>query len=693
MAYWPVYVINRSFLLSLPYCTCNMDDLLALFDEIPPGEAAETVVNPSSETTQDHEGPSNTVETQNYQPEQNKKHKKHSPLDEERRLASISSNVDARVGFRITHRTISSMDLLDMLSNSPFHTAASLAAMNLKQLNTLLVDPARVIDKATVAGRTSLITAGIVLSNTGTRIASSGSAFTILTVGTLRAGACISVMLFGTVYGKFCRKLVPGKVISITCPRLVPPKDGYSGETTVTFSLNEDRQILILGTATDFGICKGTVRGKNDRGVWVENAKKCRNFVDASICQYCKAHVGQANKKATAAQSRMQSLRDQGRIRAVETSESFRNGRVISMPKNATSSFARNAASGSLAHQVRQISPGTLLSRTSIAPIHGKPANNRLLNPPQTQILQNGKGVPRNFNAKASLVPPKVSMRNPYACQADANGSKLKPVVTPAMTRHAQTQKVKQPVQLRSLIASGKRSCNEPSKMSLCKKKARTVNTDVAGFDGSVAVPRPKGRMASSNTSQCPQLLLQPQRQGKSADEIREQQRAMAEKLRSQPKENNIPGYAKGRATDNKEFIPLVADGWCVPLNDAERERLRHVKSVFSTEADAEMFVTSRRVITELEKAEERKTKSKNKKTASQENKSIHTTWQCHTCQQTTPYRPVRCYTSHHDVRVVRDLRENTSREKKRTELSNRKTADGGLKLGSGLEWSWSRFS
>ena len=122
-----------------------MDDLLALFDEVPPEQApTQRASNPAIPTP--HDDASSSKRKNEYEDpstEQVKQKAKDIQSQAQKRLASVSSNVDAKVGFRITSRKVSSMDLLDMLSSHPYHSPASLAAMSLQQLNTLLCDPAR----------------------------------------------------------------------------------------------------------------------------------------------------------------------------------------------------------------------------------------------------------------------------------------------------------------------------------------------------------------------------------------------------------------------------------------------------------------------------------------------------------------------------------------------------------------------
>ena len=666
----------------------NMDELLALFAENPPEEAAGKSPPCLQRTTE------GAVDGSSLRSDDQK-----APEDEEStRRASLSSNVDQRVGFRITKRLVSSSDLLDMLSSHPFHTAASLAAMSLKQLNTLLVDPACVLDKATVAGKTNLMTSGIVFSNTGTRIASSGSGFTIVTIGSLRTGPSVSVMLFGSVYGKFCKKLVPGTAIAVLYPRIVPPKGDYSGDTSITLSLNDERQLVLLGTSQDFGFCKAKIRGKDERGMWVAEARRCRNYVDTSVCEYCRSHRSQASekKKAIATHSTFQDLRRQDQF-GMQT-EYARKGRIITMPSqnlgqvSRLSSVAHSRGLFSASAPKASLSTGRgasipISQPRSMLSIRGNLQSSEILNR-GTRTISPKRGTPAARPKLESQEQPKNSLKNPYATEMKLN--KSMPVVTPASHRDQNTKCV-QTAGFESMITSRKRKKSAP--LGPKPKIWHRINTDTVGFDGSVPVPKPKGMMASSSSHHAGiNTSLHPNLHEKDPSTIIDRQREIAATLHSG--ESNARSRIKERIKKPRTHLHSLATtmtGWCAPIDDRERQRLRDVKSCFAGEADAELFAATRTRITELEKAEESKIRGKDGKV--DENKQIRKKWQCSTCQQLYAYYPKKCHNGGHELTQVRELREETSQDQKRSELSNRATEEGGLKLGSGIEWSWSRFS
>jgi hypothetical protein len=181
--------------------------------------------------------------------------------------------VDDRVGIRMIRRKISGAEIMDLISDNPYHSTASLSAMSLAALNQLLVNPAAVVDKASkVCGTTNLVTVGIVFSNSGTRLTASGNAFCVLTIGTLATGPAIAALLFGSVYSQFCRTCSPGQVVALVRPRLLPPRKGSS----VSFTFNDERHFLLVADAQDFGLCKA--KGH------------CRSYVDLRLGEFCIKH-------------------------------------------------------------------------------------------------------------------------------------------------------------------------------------------------------------------------------------------------------------------------------------------------------------------------------------------------------------------------------------------------------------------
>jgi hypothetical protein len=236
----------------------------------------------------------------------------------------------------------------------------------------------------------------------------------------------------------------------------------------------------------------------------------------------------------------------------------------------------------------------------------------------------------------------------------------------------------------------------------------------MSGFNGTVSVPKASGLFAGGPAVQSSAYARADARfQPKQRDEakkqmIAQQQKEVAAKLREQTQRSEGSSNAKGitksgggraqpkAAADSRQAQrdSLFGSG---PMNDADKERITNKKSRFSNEADAEEYAKSRRIVSELENEESKKEfkASKSNKLQGKGNGtgtagSIKTEYFCQTCKQRLQL--LGCYNAGH-LKVDRTIHAAKSIGEKRLTLSAKHADDGGLKLGSGLEWSRNRFS
>ena len=125
---------------------------------------------------------------------------------------------------------------------------------------------------------------------------------------------------------------------------------------------------------------------------------------------------------------------------------------------------------------------------------------------------------------------------------------------------------------------------------------------------------------------------------------------------------------------------------------------IMNAKSRFSSVTDAQEYARARAQVQELEAQEARKEGYNDKKKKNKSNDvAIRTTgWACRTCKKTTPFKPVACIKARHDVRQKREIKgqETLSKRKDRLDRHGKDEKEGGLALGSGVEWTrleWSR--
>lgn len=682
-----------------------MDDLLALLDE--PDEIMED----------------NTFSSQPERPNpQRRRDDKQDASPSQTQLLALT--VDDRIGIRMLNRKMSGLELMNLITDHPYHSPAQLSAYSLANLNKLLTDPAAVLDAATVCGKTELVTAGLVFSNSGTRLASSGNAYCVLTIGNLTTGPTVSVLLFGSSYGKHCRSCHPGKVVALINPRLIPSKAGRNDSTAVTFAVNEEDQLIVVADARDYGCCKAMTRAKNENGQWVDNGKQCKNFVDNRVSDYCQVHRKQVRPKHAQARGET-TLLHQLRLQATAfpTAQGGKM-RVLAGKQN------MNIPAGTLGRDLM----AQATSRASNHIMHSKLARTVFLNPHGQTITVKDRGfagapqqqfADRNLMNNA-LLNPQV---NNTQIQSQAATNLLRPSngnrqplgkanVNPYANRSKNTQVACVTKTKVTPFPSAPPPKNQVVTCDILQKpkrrneinKCRAINTDTHGFNGSVQVPapskifatqqKPAGFCSNKATARvvkhersAAELLLQ---QHLVAAQLREQKMLTESVLRTDSR-GGVPTTAKKQKRDEVSNISSLRDELFGSINDIDRDQVVTAQSRFAHEADAEEYARSRRVVSELEQEESKNdTKELRNIAASQSQGStlIEKEWRCLTCKKSFQQKPFACIRLNHRLRVERNIRAEHSIAEKRLALIEKKAEDGGLVLGGGLEWSrWNRFN
>ena len=270
----------------------------------------------------------------------------------------------------------------------------------------------------------------------------------------------------------------------------------------------------------------------------------------------------------------------------------------------------------------------------------------------------------------------------------------------------------------------------QPAKKGRVEKRRRTiVNTDTVGFNGAVRVPGPSKIFSRTAPLAASSLSSSSARwkHEKSVADVLAKQQLVAARLRErkeaaektilakttagattgtkttkQQQKRDGSGRKENAANNNNSNDAtslLLFEG----LGEIDHEQVMKAQSRFAHEADAEEYARSRRVVSELEVEEAKKQKitkatddatSKKEKQGSQK-AIIEKEWRCLTCKRTFPKEPVACVRCRHKVKVLRSIRATKTKSDERQELTDKRAEDGGLKLGSGLDWSrnYSRFS
>jgi minichromosome maintenance protein 10 len=712
----------------------SMDDLLALFDahdendHVEPQNKNNASCDDSTLTPYEIHGkqstsrtslPENRMVTKNTLVQQLQQQQQQ---QQQKRTSDIS--VDDRFGIRMINRTISSSDLMHRMIEYPYHSTSQLCAYSLSSLNTLLLEPTTIVDVATVNGTVNVWTMGIVFTNTGSRIGPSGKAFCMITIGNLTTGPTITVLLFGTSYTTYCRSVQPGKVIALIHPRLMSPKAGNDRTTSVmTFSVSDKEQLLLIADAQDYGRCKAMISSKTESGQWIPNSKSCQNYIDTRICQYCIQHrkqqpIPQANELFTGIvtpSGKISSLQ-QLRVQAASfptTMIANRKNVLLSDPKNG--STLRNNRTTALCPPSNKITAKnvppslstTMLERHSHQ-LHNQnrytlhQSRNPMLSEKQTSDIV-AKNLPASLTTKLPVPTHKTSV-NPYGKQKAFTRPLQKQVETIQMTRNALAT-------IDILQHDKKRPMNHvvpaSTKENVGIGKRRLINTDAAGFNGSVPIPKPTNiflRKTSqpSNTTLFNQPSLNRMKQGnmqQRANTVIAQQQLLASQLqhcknivsfndqsRCLRKSSNIlQGSTMKTVTDT-----LRDNLFGNEFDTKERESIIDAKSKFTSEIEAEEYARSRRIVCELE-VEEHKSNNKNAKQSSQDGTTtpaIQKEWYCSVCQKSFTKEPVRCIRLQHRIKTERKLRSSKSKGEERLDISEAKVENGGLTLGTGLDWS-----
>jgi rubrerythrin len=701
-----------------------MDDLLALLEE----EAAEDGSFNAPEAVSRDTARENRTERGERSPRRNPTHPSKSSLQRERPKAAAphapsvdktASCVDTKVGIRMTNRKVSGAELLDQIVTFPFHSPAAISAMSLSSLNQILFDPATIVDAANVCGRTNLITVGIVFNNSGTRTTqSNGRAYCLVTMGNLRSGPAISVMLFGSAYTDFSQTCQRGKVVALTCPRLVPIKPGANNQTTtVMFTVNDGKQFQIIADARDFGICQHSGLSRSNNNTFEQ--RRCNNYIDVTQGAYCITHRKQALQTSNGPGSAVSgTTKKMEEVFAEHRMFQPSQGKTMTLPtklnqQSMTRLFGKPPADPQLLarqnreHQTtyRDSSTNNSLQNNKLlnlgasrvtlqgpiqryTQIDGALVNNSLLNPRGHQTQANSSALyggidqqPTSISAQSFILQNTRS--NPYKNDVAFSS---KTVMTKANVATPNNGKSIVVQDLLGIAKYSKRtkSCLDNKKMKETKRK---VNLQGLGFDGGVLVP--KRNRSSMNAVTIAPVRSTPQPKQALPHTILNKQRQLAERILNGENTNNRSAsktvascHRHQQASTSKSSALETLFG----VDDIDLEYVRSTKSKFEREAKAEDYAQSRNNVLQLEKQEEFKTKKEKQKVGSG---AIEKEWICKTCNKTFTSNPRMCLTRGHQVQVHRKLQKQTSTDGTRLALSSKSADDGGLVLGGGLEWSW----
>ena len=628
-----------------------------------------------------------------------------------------NTSYDPLTGLRIVDRCTSRSALADAILPLTYKSCSSLAALSRAEWSSNLVDGGN----GGTSGKTTLATCGILSNSVSSRVSTkTNRAFAMLSLGDMPSTssnnslfASVSVFLFGdalSVLRSHKKYMNPGFAVAILAPNLMPPRnDDKNGSTSITLSINDPKQILPIGRVADCDRCKGTIRIRvaSDYGGTRWEDTRCGTLVDLrSGGGYCQTHRRQGlsssgnrgnNKHNTNSttfmqRQRMQSIQSKGvtpQVRVGKNAPRQTSSHVGTGGGRMSSSLSEALSQSGLfepAPSITSVSKPHLLKR---APLHMKKL------PGSTSIAQ--------CNATGA-VKGKLDKRKQTSISTDILGEAL-------------SRKKPRPAS----ASSAKRKQQAPCKV---------FNTE--GYDGAVQVPKPSALLFQrSATCLATQVTPSPAvTNGSSLESVLEKQKYLAGLLKEKGLKEKGGGAMAGKkrsAALNSESISSSkqkilnvngitiktqtslgrsiqpshqskSDAFAMAFGDAsfDRDTILSAKSRFSSAANAEQYARARSVVTQLEaredgKNQQSKTSKQNGGKAKATASIVTTGWACRTCKKKTPYKPISCIHAKHDVRQVRELKEGAKplgTRKERLQRHEKDAEEGGLTLGSGLEWS-----
>ena len=169
-------------------------------------------------------------------------------------------------GMRVKDRTIG---LLDMRMHMKRRTM-----VKIKNINT--------ISRTTLEDTTrDWVTIGAVYDKSMTRTSKNGKKFQIWSIGDLQ-GSSLSMFLFGDAFHE--HNTIPRASIVIFLNAKVLPSKGKS---SIALSVTTTEQIIVLGTAGNFGVCRSLTR----------DGRRCKCVINTNNSKYCDYHINAQYKK------------------------------------------------------------------------------------------------------------------------------------------------------------------------------------------------------------------------------------------------------------------------------------------------------------------------------------------------------------------------------------------------------------
>ena len=588
--------------------------------------------------------------------------------------------VDPLTKIRIINRKKSKVEMIDIVSSMSFHSTASLASMSKATISTMIIKPSANDD---AAGKSNMATMGIVFSNSGTRISKHGRGYCVLTVGDLHTGPTVTILLFGDAYSTHTKQVKAGDVIAVLASNILPSQNGR--DTRISLSVNESDQIVHVGKAMDYGLCSMVEKKKvpfNNAfhsGV-MEQDIRCTNYVDLRCTSFCKFHMKKAKDQqqkqngsvvrgGKKTQTFIQNIRQEYKMKQPSSVMNSNNVLTMHMPNGQKIITAKLSTSGNL-QQTSLLSSGGMGASTAL----------------QDALLSNNFST--NLSSRIETNHNLVSKTNSLK-----NAPKHIRIASEALNNNKSTENKN--AHHMDLLGQALKNEKRSSMINEIGRKRQRIQI-TEKFDGQVKVPGPSLLFRENSLSKTPAMNTKRASSSHSniatpspeyQQNIREQQKRLASQLQNQTTNSNVINPSKHKAKSSTSHDKFFSQ---VTLSDETRSSVLSAKSKFSSEAESAMYAQSRKAIIELEKQEGALEKREAKKKSNQEHDQtlIKTAYICATCRKTTKFKPQTCIRQRHQVKIRRELKKKEDLAESREKKNKNAAKDGGLVLGTGLEWS-----
>jgi len=517
---------------------------------------------------------------------------------------------------------------------------------------------------------------------------------------------------------------------------------------SVSFSVYDIGQLKLVANARDYGTCKASTssRVKQNSGTVRQS---CKHYVDKRVSrEFCDFHrrVGSNGNKQPL--SRFQQVKHAHRQAApILVASRNSNNADVSRPNRFLKHTGGRNSHSAIREKVTATTGMATIRNTAYNPIslrggNGSTVRNKNVpihmtkQPPICRSLMERKTNIVSSSNKLSAVVEKIANRKEKRARSDNSSTDwLQEATTTVRSKGTAGRRGFALSKFTNKKFGGTTTIvtdrNTATRYTSSKKKI-LINNVGSDFNGSVSIPKPNkifqqqqpnatnnhNNNNNNNTNESMggfTTSINKCRLIDKKDELLQQQAVFSQRMKEgdtsssssfdKKKNNNdatlyISAKYKGLNSvksaknirsssisgDNNTFLAVMGT-----IDDGDKEKIRNARSQFADEVDADEYANRRRKLLELEKLEalsQGKNNKNNNSQLKQNNKRLTKSWSCQTCGQSYVYNPKRCIAQNHQLKTIFDIEKSATKHEQRIKLHGKSAEDGGLHIGSGLDWS-----